>query len=544
MKFRFVLFAIAAIGLLFSVSVFAQTYAVTNARIVTVSSENIEKGTVVVRNGLIESVGASAKVPADAQVLDGTGLTVYPGFFDALTSLGLQAPGQAASQQPSGTGPQSQSASNSNFPDGLRPEGAAADDLKSGELQFESNRNAGFTTVLTVGRTGIFNGQSAVIDLAGDSVSAMIIKSPFAEHISFTTVRGQYPVSLLGTFSALRQMLLDAQRLQEIQKMYAANPRGIKRPDADKSLEALIPVLNRQIPVVFNASREIEIVRALDLAKEFNLKAIIAGGQEAWKVADRLKAQDVPVLLSLNFPKRTAAASAEADPETLETLRYRAETPKGAAKLAQAGVKFAFESDGAKTIGEFFTNAGLAVQDGLSRDAAVRAMTLGAAEILGVNAQLGSIEPGKIANLVVVKGDLFGKDRAVKQVFVDGKLFEQKEQPKTPTAPGTPAPGGPTVANVGGNYSITIDIPGQPITGTFAFTQQGPLLTGTMQTSLGTAPIRDGKVTVDGFTFSATVEYGGSTIDVIVKGSVTGNQINGTIDSPQGVVPFSGTKNP
>jgi hypothetical protein len=171
-------------------------------------------------------------------------------------------------------------------------------------------------------------------------------------------------------------------------------------------------------------------------------------------------------------------------------------------------------------------------------------MTLGAAEILGVNAQLGSIEPGKIANLVVVKGDLFGKDRAVKQVFVDGKLFEQKEQPKTPTAPGTPAPGGPTVANVGGNYSITIDIPGQPITGTFAFTQQGPLLTGTMQTSLGTAPIRDGKVTVDGFTFSATVEYGGSTIDIIVKGSVTGNQINGTIDSPQGVVPFSGTKNP
>ncbi|HTK38386.1 MAG TPA: amidohydrolase family protein [Pyrinomonadaceae bacterium] len=539
MKFRHVLFAFAAIGLLFSVSISAQTYAVTNARIVTVSDGTIENGTVVVRGGLIESVGANIKAPSDAEMIDGTGMTVYPGFIDALTSLGLQ----TNSQQRGGgvSGPQASPETNSNYPDGLRPEEAASDELKAGETQFEANRNAGFTTVVTVGRTGIFNGESAVIDLAGDSVSAMIIKSPFAEHISFNTIRGQYPVSLLGTFSALRQMMLDAQRLQEIQKLYAANPRGIKRPESDKSLEALIPVINRQIPVVFNANSEREIVRALDLAKEFSLRAIIAGGQESWKVADRLKAQNVPVLLSLNFPKRTTAASADADPEPIEILRLRAETPKGPARLAQAGVKFAFQSDSVKNIGDFFTNAGKAVENGLNRDAAIRAMTLGSAEILGVNAQTGSIEPGKIANLVVVKGDLFGKDRAVKQVFVDGKLFEVKEQPK-PTA--TPANGGRELPSVAGNYNITIDIPGQPLPGTLAFTQQGNLLTGTIQSSLGTAPIRDGKVTVEGFSFSATVEYGGSTVDIIVKGTVTGNQVSGTIDSPQGAVPFSGTKNP
>ena len=544
MKFRYVLFAIAAIGLLYSVSISAQTYAVTNARIVTVSGNTIENGTVVVRGGLIESVGANVKAPADAEVIDGTGMTVYPGFIDADTSLGLPAP--ATGQQQRGgraSGPeQDSSESNSNYPEGLRPEEAAMDELKSGESQFETSRNAGFTTVLTVGRTGIFNGESAVIDLAGDSVSAMIVRSPVAEHISFSTIRGQYPGSLLGTFPALRQMMLDAQRLQEIQKLYAANPRGIKRPESDRSLEALIPIINRQIPVVFNANSEREIVRALDLAKEFNLRAIIAGGRESWKQASRLKAMDVPVLLSLNFPKRTAAASPEADPEPMETLRLRAETPKGPARLAQAGVKFAFESDNAKNIGDFFTNAGKAVENGLSRDAAIRAMTLGSAEILGVNAQTGSIEPGKIANLVVMKGDLFGKDRAVKQVFVDGKLFEVKEEPKS--SPDRPNGGGRAVPNVGGNYSITIDIPGQPLPGTLAFTQQGNLLTGTIQSSLGTAPIRDGKVTVEGFTFAATVEYGGSTVDIIVKGTVTGNQISGTIDSPQGAVPFSGTKNP
>lgn len=551
MKLKSFLFAFVAIGSLFSLSAFAQSYAITNTRIVTVSGENIEKGTVVVRDGMIEAVGANAKVPADARVFDGSGLTVYPGFIDSLTSLGLTAPAPPAPRQPGGgqqAQPQTASASNSNYAEGLRPEFMTVDELKAGEAQFEAIRNAGFTTVLTVGRTGIFNGQSAVINLAGESVSSMVIKSPFAQHVSFTTLRtGAYPVSLLGTFSALRQMMLDAQRLQEMQRAYNANPKGMKRPDADKSLEALYPFLSGAMPVVLNANTENEIVRALDLAKEFKLKAIIAGGQEAWKVANRLKAQNVPVLLSLNFPKRTASASPEADPESLELLRFRAETPKTAAKLASAGISFAFQSGGGST-NDFFANAAKSVENGLSKDAALRAMTLNAAQIFGVSDRLGSIETGKIANLTVVRGDILGKEKVITHVFVDGKLFEQKEPPKRPAGSppsGTPAPTAqPAVVNVGGNYSITIDIPGQPLSGTMALTQQGAVLTGTLQTQLGSSPIKDGKVTAEGFSFSSTVEYGGTTFDIFVKGTVTGNQISGTLDSPQGSIPFSGTKNP
>ncbi|MBC7898616.1 MAG: amidohydrolase family protein, partial [Saprospiraceae bacterium] len=439
--------------------------------------------------------------------------------------------------------------SNSNYPAGLRPEDAIENDLRAGESQFDTNRNAGFTTVLTVGRTGIFNGQSAVINLAGESVSAMILKAPFAEHISFTTIGGgQYPGSLLGTFSALRQMFLDARRLQEIKKIYGENPKGMTRPASDRSLEALFPALNRQIPVVFNANREIEIIRALDFAKEFNLKAIIAGGQEAWKVAERLKTQEVPVFLSLNFPKRTTSASPEADAESMELLRLRANAPKGAARLAQAGVKVAFQSDGMTSINDFLANAGKSVENGLNKDAAIRSMTLTSAELLGVNDRLGSVETGKIANLTVIRGDIFAKEKAITHVFVDGKLFEQKE-PVKPTPGGrpgtTPPPAGtPAVAAVGGNYNITIDVPGQTLTGTLALIQQGVGLTGSMQTQLGTTPIKDGKVTAEGFSFAGTVEFGGSTIDILVKGTVTGNQISGTVDSPQGTVPFSGTKNP
>jgi imidazolonepropionase-like amidohydrolase len=539
MKIKHFFLAFAGIGLLFGLSVYAQTYAITNARIVTVSGADIEKGTVVLRNGLIDAVGASVTVPADAKVFDGTGLTIYPGFLDALTNLGIAprtppTPGQA----PAAATP----TSNSNYPNALRPEQAVIDDLRAGDAQFEANRNAGFTTVLTVSRDGIFNGQSAVIDLAGDSVSAMVIKTPFAEHITFNTAGGGvYPTALMGTFSALRQMFLDAQRLQQLQRMYTENPRGIKRPDADRSLEALYPLLDGRIPVVFTANREIEIIRALDLAQEFKLKTLIAGGQEAWKVIDRLKRQNVPILLSLNFPKRTTAASPEADPESMDTLRLRAETPKGPARLTQAGVKFAFQSDGMRAIGDFFTNAGKAVENGLGREAAIRAMTLGSAEVLGVEKTTGSIEVGKIANIAVVKGDVFSKDRYVTHVFVDGKLFEQKEPPKKEA---TPTTGSPAVASVGGNYSINIELPGQPIPATLALTQQGALLTGSIQTPSATSPIKDGKVATDGFTFSATVPFGGNSIEITVKGAVEGSKISGTIESPQGAVPFSGTKNP
>ena len=265
------------------------------------------------------------------------------------------------------------------------------------------------------------------------------------------------------------------------------------------------------------------------------------GGGEAWKVADRLKLENVPVLLSLDFPKRTAAASAEADPEPLQLLRLRSETPSAATRLQSAGVKFAFQSGAMKNIGDFLTNAGKAVESGLNKDAAIRAMTLSAAEILGVSNQLGSIEEGKIANLVVMRGHAFGKEKTITHVFVDGKLFEQKDKPKTaPTATTQPT----ATANVGGTYSITLEIPGQPLPGTMILTQQGATLTGNLQTQFGSAPIKEGKITAEGFTFNATVDFQGQSIEIFVKGAVTGNQISGTVDSPQGPIAFSGTKTP
>ncbi len=549
---RKVLFSCVSVLCLFT-SVKAQTnaYAITDARIVTVSNGTIERGTVVLRDGLIEAVGENVKVPADSTVIDGKGLTVYPGFFDTNTSFGIVAR-PSPSPSPSSTAPAvlfqqtvQQQPSASNYPVGLRPENDVVEQLRAGDNQFETQRNNGITTVVTVQREGIFNGRSAIINLAGDSVSAMVIKSPFAQHITFRTLSGGvYPTSLLGTFSALRQMFLDARRLQEWKRAYEANPKGMKRPEDDRSLEALFPLLDRKMPVVFNANTETEIIRALDLAREFNLKAIIAGGQEAWKVADRLKAQNVPVLLSLNFPKRTAVASEEADPESLETLRFRVEALRCAGRLEKSGVRFAFQSGGIQNYSDIWTGLNKAIENGLSKEGAIRALTLGAAEILGVDDRLGSIEPGKIANLVVVRGnDLFAKERAITHVFIDGRLFEIKPREEKRQVDQS------VIADMtnllSGTWNITIEAMGQTLQGMLSLTQQGNVLTGTLQTPFaGTSTIKEGRVNVDNFSFSLDVTIGGNQFEVTFNGKVVGNQISGSIQSQQGTFPFSGVRTP
>ncbi len=547
----------AFVGLVFSFSVAklhaqnrGETYALTNAKIVTVSGGSIDKGTIVIRDGLIESVGASVNVPADAKKIDATGLTIYPGFFDANSNDGITASAPAQQQGPQrggGQGAPPTTTSNSAYPTGLQPETSAVDLIKAGDSSFESARNNGFTTVLSVPRERIFNGQSALVNTAGSTVSQMLLRSPVALHVSFNTLGGSFPVSLLGTFAQLRQMFLDAQRLQAWQKIYAANPRGVKRPDADKSLDVLISALNREIPVGFNVNSEREIIRALDFSKEFNLKPIIVGGGEAWKVASRLKAADATVLLSMNLPKRTTAASPDADPEELDVLRARANAPKCAAALKAAGVKFAFQSGGMTNLGDFVSNANKIIDNGLSKDDTLRAMTLGAAEIFGVSDRLGSIETGKIANLVVVRGDVFAKDKAITHVFVDGVMFEQKAPPKEekkPDAkPGTAAAAS-NLPNLTGTWALTIEVPGNTLTGTMNLTQKDDGLTGNIATQLGTNEIRNGKVTATGVTFDQSVTFGGQTFDISYSGKINGNEITGSIETPQGAIPFSATKNP
>jgi len=529
---------LALIGLCSAVDVLAQrsgidTYAITNARIVSVSGPVVERGTVVIRNGLIAAAGANISTPPDARVIDGTGLTVYPGLIDSYTNLALPepAPGPSpgggggaaflvlqAQARPSPGGP------NSTQPAGLQPEVMVEDTIRSTGNEIEASRNIGITTVLTAPRSGIWMGQSALINLSGETPQQMIVRSPVAMHVGFTPLRGTYPGSLMGVFAQLRQMMLDAQRYRDSMQIYERNPRGIRRPETDRSLAALVPVIEGRMPVVMLANSEREISRALDLAAEFKLKLIVAGGREADRVADRLAKQNVPVLLSLNLPRRTTAAMPEADPEPLRVLRERVAAQQTAGKLVKAGVRFAFQSGSLANMSDLMVNANRTIENGLSPADAVRAFTLWPAEILGVANQLGSIEAGKIANLTVTRGDLFDRNSRVAHVFIDGRPIDLRPAPTTP--PDRQAGRG----GLSGSWTMSINL-GQGDRGaTLTLQQEGDRVTGSIAGVLGSGEISNASIGAsDELRFTVPLNLEGQTKEATFTGTLSGNEIRGTV---------------
>jgi imidazolonepropionase-like amidohydrolase len=525
------------------------TVAITGARLVPVSGPAIEQGTIVIRNGLIAAMGPSAAVPADARVIDGAGLTIYPGLIDAAGSLGVPRPATGGGGGGGGGGAAAapEAPSNSRYPVGQRPEVSIVDVLAPTATAWSGPHGAGITAAHTAASSGMFRGTSAVIALGQGDVAALVVRPSVGQVIAFQGIRGSFPGSLMGVFAAMRQMFLDAQRYGAEVAAASRDPRGTPRPAWDPSLEALQPALAGRIPVLFDASSEREIIRVLDFAKEFNLKPIIVGGEEAWKVADRLKAENVPVMLSINFPRRTTAASPDADPEPVRVLRNRVEAPQGPGKLAAAGVRFALTSGGASAWTEHLPNLRRAVDGGLSKDAALRAHTLGAAELLGVADRLGSLEVGKAAHLAIVRGDLFDAAARVTHVVVDGAVI-------TLPAASAPAGGGmgggqgagPAARAQGltGTWTITAAIEGNDYTVTLSLVQEGEKLTGSMQGALGVAELTHGDITAEGdFRFTAPVTLREGTEEAIFVGTLTGNAIRGGVSIVgHALGRFSGTR--
>ncbi len=410
-------------------------FAITNARVVPVSGPPIDGGTVVIANGLIQAVGSDVAIPPEAWVIDGKGLTVYPGFIDAGTDLGLAKPDGAdeAAARARGRQPAPPPAEISMGPEdrpATTPWRVAADEIKTDDKRIESWRNAGFTTTLTSPEAGFFPGQGSVIDLAGDRPGDMIVKPAATLPVSFKP-RGSFflfPGSLMGSIAYVRQVFDDASWYSQAQPVYDANPNQFERPAYDHTQETISHTRERDELVLLPANNSIQILRALRLADEWKIRAALYGGQEGYAVSEAIAAKKTSVLVNLKWPERAK----ESDPEEeqpLRELRFRDRASSTPGALAKAGVKFGFYSGGLKEPKEIFKAARKAIDAGLATDAALRAFTLDAADILGVSGRLGSIQPGKIANLVIADGDLWNEKTKVKHVFVDGRWFEVHEPP-------------------------------------------------------------------------------------------------------------------
>jgi imidazolonepropionase-like amidohydrolase len=392
------------------------TFAITNARIVPVSGAAIERGTLVISGGRIAAVGAGVAVPQGAQVIDGTGLSVYPGMMDAGTSMGL-------SEIPQGATPTVDDAEVGSF----NPNAVAYYAINPHSAHIGVTRVLGVTHVLSSPSGGIVSGQASLVHLGGwthpqmtiAKSAGLVITLPRAGGGGFGFGGGRGFGGAGNTpeaqrtrerqLDSLKAMIADA-RAYDVAVRAAAADRSLPRVQPNVKLAALVPYVRGELPVLMSADRAVDIRAALDFAAEQKLKPIIVGAREALAVADRLKQMNVPVIYThvRTLPGR------EDDPFD---VNYAAP-----GQLAAAGVKFAISSgDGGAEVRDLPHIAGMAAAYGLSPEDALRAVTLWPAQIFGMADRFGSLDVGKAANLVVTTGDLLEARSETKYLFIDGR---------------------------------------------------------------------------------------------------------------------------
>jgi imidazolonepropionase-like amidohydrolase len=390
------------------------TYAIRNARIVTVSGPVIERGTIVIADGKIAAVGADVAVPANATSIDAAGNSVYPGMMDAGTTMGLE-------EIPQGAASTVDVAEVGSF----NPNAQAIFGINPHSAHVGVTRVVGITHVATLPNGGIISGQAAIVNLAGWTPPEMQVV-PRAALVINLPRSGFAGRGFGGGFFGQQGSTQDAQRLRELQmdslrtilrdaEAYgkaidaATRDRSLPAVKRDVVLAAMVPAVRGEMPVVFTADRANDIRAAVSFAKEMKLKPIILGGRDAWQVAAFLKENNVPVIVNsvLQLPSR------EDDPFD---VNY-----SSPAKLHAAGVKFAISEGGGAETRNLPYNAGMAAAHGLPKDEALKAVTLYPAQIMGVADRFGSIEVGKVANLVITDGDLLEARTTTKYLFIDGR---------------------------------------------------------------------------------------------------------------------------
>lgn len=410
--------------------------AIRNARIVPVSGVPIEAGTIVLADGLIRAVGTRVDVPPEAVVIDGVGLTVYPGLIDALTDLGVGSTTSNGAQQP-GTRAGARPARGPGDRPGSSPWVQAADEFSPDAQRLETWRQAGFTSVVAAPSGGILPGQAAVVNLSGAERGESVVRAAVALPVRLRppAAASSFPGSLMGVVAYVRQVFLDTRHYGTLAGAYAANPKGRARPEYDRTVTTLHDVLLAKTPVLLPATTAAEIDRVLRFGRELDVPFVVYGGHDAARAATRLAQERTSVILSARWPEKARNADPEAR-EPLRVLELRDRAPGAAAALAAQNVRFAFYSDGLPGPKELLANVRMAIDAGLTREAALRALTLDPAQIYGVADRLGSLEAGKIANLVVVSGELFDPGATVRHVFIDGQRFDVPDEPAH-AAPGS-----------------------------------------------------------------------------------------------------------
>ena len=502
-------------------------YAIENARVEVGDGTVIERATVVIENGTITAVGSDAAIPAHARVIDGEGLTVFPGLIDAMGSLpqpGRSGGGHAAGG-PAPGGPRRRPDANSPLPRGpedrpqTTPWKRAADDLALDAEAVEAWRKAGFTAVAARAGQGLFPGRLSLVRFGepGADPEHQVVAPELAQMASFDTGGGfgSYPGALMGKIAYLRQVLLDAGHYAAAVASYEADPAGWRRPDFDRTLAPLAATAAGNERILLPGSSAAEIERALRLGEEFGLDSIIYGGQEAYRLAGELAAAGVPVLVDVDWPEPLPERDRDPDADRpLRQILHERLAPSTPVELAEAGAQFAFSSGGAKSADEFLAGVRRAVEGGLEPGRALTALTRDAAATYGLEDRIGTVAEGLAADLVLADGYPWQESVRVAAVFVDGRRYAASDGDDAGVAEGAEgeegeegakdAPAPLRLAEVAERYEAVAGDSTVPMTGPYRQDDVLAIVGGTVLTMAGetiengAVVVRDGRVAAVG----------------------------------------------
>jgi hypothetical protein len=526
--------AIAAAGLLAAAGAGAadehrakppRVHALVGARIVVAPGRVIESGTVVLRDGVIVAVGEKVEAPADARVWDLKGRTIYPGLVEAY-SVRAWPPLKDGDKRPEGALPNAQ----------VHPErdmtAWAVDDAAAKRL-----REAGFGAALVAPKDGILRGTSVVVELGDGSETRSLLRQGVAQHAQLKAAGrreggGTYPVSTMGAIALFRQTLMDAAWYGKAQAAYAKNPAQ-ERPPVEPALASLGRVASGDQLIVFETDDVLDTLRVAKVVRELQLHAIVVGNGEEYKRLDSVRRTGFPHILPVAFPKAPKVEGAGDATTDLEALRHWDAAPDNPRLMLGTGLTVAFTTYRLDDPKALYANLARAIQRGLRPEQALAALTTTPAQLLGLSGRLGTVETGKIANLVVVDGDLFVAKPKLREVWVDGDRYEIKES----------KPGAAATVEQAGSWDLTIKTPdGQEISAAMEIAGRAGKLTGSLS-------VMGRKVALD------SVEISGDQLEVSFDGGgfgmagnfsfsleISGDHASGGGSSPRGSFTLDATR--
>jgi imidazolonepropionase-like amidohydrolase len=540
----------------YEVPTVADTYALEGARVVQAPGQVLESATVIVRDGVIEAVEENAEVPYDARTIEADSLVVYAGFIDGLSHAGVEMPDTEDEDiEDPGTPP----------PDaaGIQPDRAVRPFLSPGESDLQSLREAGFTLGHVAPEGQMLPGASAHVFYGGETADDMVLEAGPTLFAQLQTADGYvYPATDMAVIAKMRQLYREAERRQQLDAAYERDPTGRPQPPQDPQHSALFPVLDGETPLAFYADEALSLHRILALRRELDFPLVLAGLGEGHELVGTLRQVDAPLFLTLDLPEeptRTSGSDTTVADTTSTPSRYYSpdlQTPsyetvaeeeanlelrhamerqaylETAATLHDAGLEFGFTTREADP-DDIRSNLRTLIEQGLPEQTALAALTTRPAALLGLDNRVGTVEEGKIANLVVTDGPYFGEDTSVRHVFVNGRLYDYSSGGDAGEVSGD-------VSAVLGTWSYTLETPQGEFSGEITIEGDQSGLGGTFVGPQGDEqPLQS--VSFDGMTLSFAVDSPqGGTLSVSV--TVEGETFDGSASASGSSFPISGER--